>query len=63
MTSPTSNRPGDRIGAENRARIRQWLIEHPGGKQRECAEALGLSTIAIMRHIKKIRSEWTDKPE
>lgn len=50
--------PGVIIGAANRKRVRSWLISHPGGTNGECASALGLSAMAVGRHVKHIRAEW-----
>ena len=55
--------PGEIIGAQNRARVRQWLVSHPGGTQTECAQALGLSGMAVGRHVKRIRMEWLPHPQ
>lgn len=53
--------PMEREGRENLERVRQWYMSHLGGKQRECAEALGLSVMAVNRHVAKLRAEWDDK--
>ncbi len=58
MSTTLTQRPGDKIGAENLHRVRQWLADHPGGTQRECAKALKLSSMAVGRHVKTLRSEW-----
>ena len=50
--------PGALIGAENRAAVRTYFIEHPGCTQTECSAALKLSLKAVGRHIKEIRKEW-----
>lgn len=50
--------PGEVIGAENLARVRSWYLDHLGGKQVECAEALGLSVMAVNRHVADLRNEW-----
>lgn len=50
--------PQEREGRENLARVRRWYQTHLGGKQRECAEALGLSVMAVNRHVKALRAEW-----
>lgn len=47
-------------GAENRERVRAWLSAHLGGTNRECAQALGLSEVAVGRHVRAIRSERSD---
>mgnify|MGYP005991744597 CR=1 FL=1 len=50
--------PGEAIGALNRAKVQRWFLSHLCGTQRECADALGLSVIAVGRHVKSIRAEW-----
>lgn len=55
--------PGEAIGDLNRARVRRWFREHLCGTQRECAEALGLSVMAVNRHANTIRAEWREMPE
>ena len=50
--------PGEAIGALNRADVRRWFREHLCGTQRECAAALGLSPMAVSRHVASIRAEW-----
>lgn len=50
-------RGGD-VGQHNHALVRQWFIDHPCATNREAASALGLSEIAIGRHVRKIRAEW-----
>ncbi len=52
-----------RVGEENRAAVKQWLKTHLGGTQRECAKALGLSTMAVCRHVRAIRKEWAAEIE
>jgi len=55
--------PGEAIGDLNRTAVRRWFEEHLCGTQRECAAALGLSVMAVGRHVREIRAEWRDKPE
>ena len=55
--------PGEIIGARNRERVRQWLVSHPGGTQGECAAALGLSGMAVSRHVQRIRASWLMGPQ
>lgn len=52
--------PGEALGDLNRATVRRWFRDHLCGTQRECAEALGLSVMAVNRHVKAIRAEWRD---
>lgn len=45
-------------GRENLRRVREFLLRHPGAKQVDIAKALGLSTMAVSRHVRVIRSSW-----
>jgi len=49
---------GKAIGVVNRERVRRWLLAHVGGTRRECAKALGLSEMAVGRHVSALRAEW-----
>lgn len=51
--------PGSIIGAANRERVRNFLATHIGATNRECAEALGLGVMAVGRHVKALRAEWS----
>jgi hypothetical protein len=53
--------PGEAIGDLNRMAVRRWFEAHLCGTQRECAEALGLSIMAVGRHVKAIRAEWREE--
>lgn len=46
------------LGRENLAAVREWFVSHLCGTQVECARALGLSVMAVNRHVRTIRSEW-----
>lgn len=46
------------LGIENLERVRAFFKRHLCATQRECAEALGLSVMAVNRHVRAIRSEW-----
>ncbi len=61
MSTDVFKTPGARIGAENLRRVREWLLDHPGGTQKECAKALKLSEMAVNRHFKTLRAEWRKK--
>jgi len=50
--------PGVVIGEANREAIRRFLREHLGATNVECADALGLSVVAVGRHVRQIRAEW-----
>lgn len=55
-----AKRIGADLGNHNRDRVLAWLHAHPGGKQAECAKALGLSVMAVSRHFRSIRERWSD---
>lgn len=46
------------LGDKNLALVRQWFETHLCGTQTECAKALGLSAMAVNRHVRTIRAEW-----
>lgn len=46
------------LGARNMARVEEWQRSHPWGTQSECAADLGLSIMAVNRHVKTLRDEW-----
>lgn len=50
--------PGYKIGHDNREAVREYFLNHVGITRRECAKALGLSEMAVGRHIATLRSEW-----
>lgn len=50
--------PGEELGMFNLERVRRWYLNHLGGKQTECAKALGLSVFAVGRHVATLRQEW-----
>lgn len=52
--------PGAATGHQNRQRVRAWFQAHLCGTQRECAEALDLSVMAVNRHVAAIRGEWRE---
>lgn len=53
--------PGAAIGLENRSRVRQFYAEHLGCTKTECAAALGLSVMAVGRHVATIRKDWVQR--
>ncbi len=55
--------PGYKIGHDNREGVRAWFLAHVGCTNVECAQALGLSVMAVGRHIKTLRREWQDGQE
>lgn len=50
--------PGAQIGAQNREAVRQYFAGHIGCSNVECAQALGLSVMAVGRHIATLRRAW-----
>lgn len=44
-------------GRANLERVRSFFERHLCATQRECAEALGLSVMAVNRHVRTIRAE------
>ena len=50
--------PGEQRGHHNLQKVREWFFTHLCGTQAECAEDLGLSVMAVSRHVKTIRAEW-----
>lgn len=55
-----NNSPGAAIGHANREAVRQFFRTHVGCTQSECAKALGLSVMAVNRHVATLRKEWTN---
>ena len=49
---------GAAFAKRNCEAVRQWFVTHPGGTQTECAADLGLSVMAVNRHVKTLRREW-----
>lgn len=52
---------GRRIAAANREAVREYLAGHIGATNKECAHALGLSVMAVGRHVHVLRSEWQER--
>ena len=49
------------VGKANRLSVRALLIGYPGISRVEIAEKLGLSKMAVTRHVTAIRAEWGAK--
>ena len=49
------------LGEENLDAVRDFFLTHLCATQRECSEALGLSAMAVNRHVRTIRAEWRNK--
>ncbi len=58
LNAPHFRNPGEAVGYLNLKRVREWYRTHRGGTQAECAAAVGLSVMAVNRHVKTLRSEW-----
>lgn len=43
-----------RLGQRNRERVRLYFARNPGARQAACARSLGLSAVAVNRHIKAL---------
>jgi hypothetical protein len=54
----TPGQRGGDVGAHNYPIVKAWFAAHPCGTNREAARALGLSDMAVGRHVKRIRAEW-----
>lgn len=54
--------PGYKIGADNRAAVRELLATHLGISRQEISERLSLSPMAVTRHVAAIRAEWGALP-
>lgn len=50
--------PGAKIGHENREAVRAYFASHIGCTNVECGKAIGLSVMAVGRHIATLRKEW-----
>ena len=50
--------PGYKIGNDNREAVRTYFLARVGCTNRECAKALGLSVMAVGRHVATLRKEW-----
>ena len=50
------------LGAKNRAAVRALLTSHLGISRTEMAHRLGLSPMAVTRHVTAIRGEWGAGP-
>lgn len=55
--------PAKRGALALRAKIYQWGLENPFGRQQDCAKAMGVSTVCIGAHVKAIRAGWTPEAE
>lgn len=50
-------------GEANQEAVRRFFAEHLCATQSECAKALGLSPMAVNRHVKAIRAQWRNNRE
>ena len=46
------------IGDKNRNNICLYMSAHIGATNEDCANAIGLSSAAVGRHIRAIKAEW-----
>jgi hypothetical protein len=58
---PVFRNPGERIGHENRERVRHLLLTKPGIKHVEISKLLNLNPVAVGKHVARIRKEWSDQ--
>ncbi len=42
------------IKLENRKKVKDWFLKNPGGMQKDCQIATGLSPLTVRNHIKAI---------
>lgn len=59
VVQPPHPAPGYQIGHDNREAVRTYFLSHVGCTNTECAAFLGLSVMAVGRHIKTLRREWS----
>lgn len=60
VISKTTNWKQVEMGEANLRAVRAFFVTHLCATQRECAAALGLSLMAVNRHVRTIRDEWRD---
>jgi biotin operon repressor len=58
VISKTTNWKQVELGETNRAAVRALLSSHLGISRAEIAKRLGLSAMAVTRHVTAIRAEW-----
>lgn len=51
------------VGEENRKRVFEFFQQNPCHRNRDAAEELGLSVMAVGRHAKAIREGWRPGPK
>lgn len=56
--SANQHGPGHKIGHDNREAVRAYFLSHVGVTNAEVSKALGLSVMAVGRHVKTLRGEW-----
>ena len=54
--------PGRIIGERNRDLVDKFMRAHVGATNQECSHALGISAIAVGRHVATLKAEWKTKP-
>ena len=50
---------GPDVGERNRKRVYDYFRKNICAKQSDCAKALGISAVAVNRHVRSIRNGWT----
>ncbi len=51
---------GKDLAEHNFTLVRLYYRDHLGCTRRECAEALGLSEMAVGRHVDRLRRDWLE---
>lgn len=62
VISKTTNWKQVDLGEANLVAVREFFASHLCATQRECAKTLGLSDMAVNRHVRTIRADWREKP-
>lgn len=44
-------------GEETRKRVKDWFFNNPFSNQKSCAEALGLTSLTVSKHVKSLKAE------
>lgn len=58
--SRRDNTESTRIGLENRRAVERYFMAHPDHTQIQCAKALGISGMAVSKHVRRLREEATN---
>jgi DNA-binding transcriptional regulator LsrR (DeoR family) len=60
QTQSTKALYGKDLAEQNFTLVWLYYRDHLGCTRRECAEALGLSEMAVGRHVERLRREWLE---